>query len=399
MKRVNNLYDNIVDIKKIQNMYDRRIRINTKNKVKLERFENNYVSNIVYIKNILKNRSYIPGRYNIFIIKEPKIRLIMSQNVIDKMINHLVSKYFLVDVFEKSLIKENIATRENKGTHYGIKLLKSYINELKNKEFYVLKFDISKYFYNIDHKIVKELLKRKIKDKEVLDILFKIINTTNEDYVNEEIRRLKKHEIKKILKSDNDNKQKLIDDINSIPEYKKGKGLPIGNMSSQFLAILYLNELDHFVKEKLKAKYYIRYMDDGIILHKDKEYLKYCLKEMTKIFDRYHLKLNSKTQIISIKQGFDFLGFRYVVKNKKLILKIKNQTKKRFKRKMKSLYKLIGQGKITEKDILQIKSSYLGHLSHGDTKKLVKNTLTEVSDIECYQVKIIDKEIVYVNLG
>jgi len=84
--------------------------------------------------------------YNIFLIKEPKYRLIMSQNISDKLINHIISEYFLTDIFDKTLIKENIATRKNKGTHYGIKLLKKYLNELKNKDFYILKFDISKFF-------------------------------------------------------------------------------------------------------------------------------------------------------------------------------------------------------------------------------------------------------------
>lgn len=133
MKRIDNLYNRLVDIKEIQNIYNKRIKINTKNKLKLEKFENNYVSNMIYIKNILKDKNYIPGRYNIFLVKEPKLRLVMSQNIIDKVINHMVSEYFLVDVFENSFIEENIATRKNKGTHYGIKLLKSYLNKTIQK--------------------------------------------------------------------------------------------------------------------------------------------------------------------------------------------------------------------------------------------------------------------------
>ena len=148
MKRVNNLYDTIVDINKIQLMYDKRIKINTKNKIKLEKFENNYVSNMIHIKNILENRKYVPGKYNIFLINEPKIRLIMSQNIIDKIINHMVSEYFLVDIYDKTLINTNVATRRKKGTSYGRKKLKEYLNKMKNQDFYILKFDISKYFFN-----------------------------------------------------------------------------------------------------------------------------------------------------------------------------------------------------------------------------------------------------------
>jgi len=398
MKRVNNIYNTITDIKNIQNMYDKRVKINTKNKSKLEKFENNYVSNMTYIKNILKNKIYIPGKYNIFLIKEPKLRLIMSQNIIDKIINHLVSEYFLINVFDNSFIEENIATRKNKGTHYGIKLLKKYLNKMKDKNFYVLKFDISKYFFNLDHNIIKKIITSKIKDKDVLDILFNIIDSTNADYVNENINKIKQKEIKKL--SNNPYKSNLIEEINKLPLYKKGKGLPIGNMSSQVLAILYLNELDHFIKEKLNIKYYIRYMDDGLLIHENKDYLKYCLREIVKILDEYKLKLNNKTKIININEGFVFLGFKYYIKNNKVIMKVTNQTKRRFKRKINILYKLVDNHKIDYKQLLQVKNSYLGHLSYGNTKKLIKNTLNRyeeksITDLEVSQVEIINNLIVY----
>lgn len=393
MKRKNNFYNEIVDIKKIIEIYDKKVKLNTKNKIKLEKFENNYVSNIICIKNILEAKKYIPGNYNIFIIKEPKVRLIMSQNIIDKIINHLVSKYFLVNIFENTLINENIATRKDKGTHYGIKLLKKYINELKNDKFYILKFDISKYFYNLDHKILKQLVRRKIKDKDVLEIIDNIIDSTDKNYVNEEINLLKQKEISKIINCNDNNK--LIQDILNIPEYKTGKGLPIGNMSSQILAILYLNELDHYIKEKLNLRYYIRYMDDGIILHKDKEYLKQCLTEIKIILDKYQLKLNNKTKIISINEGFDFLGFRYFIKNNKLIMKVKNQTKRKFKRKTKNLNKLVDKGIIDEFNLIQVINSYQGHLSHGNTVNLIRKTIFKPLFLNYQEVRIINEDIIY----
>lgn len=356
MKRVGNLYNEIIDLKKINKMY-LKIKTNTKNKRKIENFENNYVSNTVYIKNILEKKNYKPGKYNIFIIREPKIRLIMSQNITDKIINHLVSQYFLVNIFEKTLINENIATRKNKGTHYGLKLLKKYLNNLKDKNFYVLKFDISKYFFNLDHQIIKDIIRKKIKDKEVLKILDNIIDSTNEEYINLEIKKQK--EINKL----------------DLPEYNKGKGLPIGNMSSQIIAIMYLNELDHYIKKNLKIKYYIRYMDDGILLHENKEYLEYCLKEIEKILNKYKLKLNNKTKIINIKNGFEFLGFKFFIKNNKVIMKVKTQTKKRFKRKIKKLNKLVDNKKIAREVLKQVQDSYIGHLKHGNTNNLIYKTI------------------------
>ena len=248
------------------------------------------------------------------------------------------------------------------------------MNKLKYEEFYILKFDISKYFFNIDHDIIKNIIRKKIKDKDVLNIIDKIIDSTDYNYVNKEINNLKNNYIKTLEKYNNSNLNNKISELKKLPLYEKGKGLPIGNMSSQFLAILYLNELDHFIKEKLKIKYYIRYMDDGILLHKDKEYLKYCLKEIEKIMEKYKLKLNSKTQITSIKQGFDFLGFKYYIKNNKVIMKVKNQTKRKFRRKMKKLYLLVNNNKISITDLNQVKASYLGHLSYGNTKKLIYNS-------------------------
>ena len=318
MKRVGNIYNNILDISIINNIYKRQVKCNTKNKRKIEVFENNYVSNICYIKEILEERKYIPGKYNIFLIKEPKYRIIMSQNIIDKLINHIVSKYFLVDIFEKSLINENVATRINKGTKEGIRLVKKYLNNIKGKEFYILKFDIEKYFYNIDHDILKEILIDKIKDKDVINILFNIIDSTDLEYVNKKIDSIKEKEKNKTSDIN------IINEINKIPYYNIGKGLPIGNMSSQFLAILYLNELDHFIKEKLNIKYYVRYMDDGLLIHESKEYLKYCLNEIEKIMSKYKLKLNKKTKIYKYNEGFEFLGFRYIIKNNKVIIKVKN---------------------------------------------------------------------------
>ncbi len=327
MKRQNNLYQKITDTGNIINMYNKKVKVTTKNKLKIEKFNDYYTINITDVENSLKTKTYEVGKYNIFLISEPKIRVIMSTNIRDKLVNHLVAKHFLIDTLEKSLINENIATRKDKGTKYGIDLTKKYLNEIKkdHKNIYFLKFDISKYFYNIDHNILKKLLKKKIKDKDALDLIFYIIDSTNEEYVNERINYLK---VKKI---DQTSDSKIKEEIGRIPVYEYGKGLPIGNMTSQFLAIYYLNELDHFIKEKLNIKYYIRYMDDGILIHHDKKYLKYCLKEIEKIITKYKLELNNKTRINHIKNGLDFLGFRFYCLNNKIVLKVRNNTKKRFK--------------------------------------------------------------------
>ncbi len=172
------------------------------------------------------------------------------------------------------------------------------------------------------------MLQKKIKDKIFLDVLFTIIDST--DYgVNDNINFLKNQEIRRVKTLNINNKEKKIKEIESIPLYNKGKGLPIGSMTSQIMAIFYLNDVAHYIKEKLHCKYYIRYMDDGVILSNDKEYLKKCLNVIRELVKEYKLTLNKKTGIINvIKDGMEFLGFRYYIWHNKVIMKVKNQTKK-----------------------------------------------------------------------
>ena len=230
MKRVNNLYKKICDIDVIMDMYDSVIRVNTKNKQKIQNFDNFYSCNIAKIKERLIKKDYVLGKYNLFLIHEPKIRIIMSQEIEDKIINHLVAKYFLVDVFDKSMSDRNCATRIGKGIHYALRLFKQDYNYYLNKykKFYILKLDISKYFYNLDHEIIKNIIRHKIKDKNALKLIDSIIDSTDEKYINEEIIRLKNNEKNKILNSNYNDKEKRLKEVEQLPLYKEGKGVCIG---------------------------------------------------------------------------------------------------------------------------------------------------------------------------
>ena len=386
MKRIDNLYNKITDIKNITDMYDKRISINTKNKIKVERFDEHYVSNIARIKEILESRKYKPYKYNIFLIREPKVRLIMAQSITDKIINHLVSKFFLVDVFEPMLIDNNIATRIGKGTHIGIKKVKECLKKNITKDLYILKYDVKKYFYNLDHAILKSLIRKKIKDKDAIEILDTIIESTDDDYINETIDIIKKKEICKINNSKSSNKDKLIKEIDAIPFCRKGKSAPIGNMSSQSFAVIYLHELDNYILEKLKPILYLRYNDDGILISDSKDYLENCLVVIRKLINKYKLELNNKTRIYHIDEGFEFLGFKYIRKNGRLVVKVKNQTKKKFNRKMKLIYKLYLSDNIDIKKIRMIEGSYLGHLKYGSTNNLVSVILKRYKKDKYYDL-------------
>lgn len=293
-------YDDIVDIDKIKEVYKDIIKT-TKHKKKITTYNLFISDNLCKVYNDLKNKTYTHKKYNIFIIHEPKERIIMSEGLYDKIVNHLVSKYILNPLLDPKFIYSNVATRKNKGNLLAYKLTIKYINSLKLKgNIYILKFDIKKYFYNIDHNILKYMLEKDIKDNDILNILFSIIDSTNNTNI-----------------------------------YKLNKGLPIGNMTSQILAIYYLNGLDHYIKEVLKEKYYIRYMDDGLILSNDKDKLKKDLILINKYLNKLDLELNNRTYITSLDRGITFLGYRYILNNKRLIIKLSKKNYYRIRKRIK----------------------------------------------------------------
>ena len=236
------IYDKYITYENILDVWN-TVRKTCKNKREVFKFSLNLQSNIMNVYNSLKNKTYVPSKYHTFMIFEPKPRLVMSQCVFDKVVNHFVAKYYLLPYLENSLMDLNVATRCGKGSAGAMKIMRKNLNEIlmwkHPKEIFCLKIDISKYFYTIDHNILMSKLERHILDKDVLDTIKKILDETNKDYINHSILHY--------------NKRYNTD----IPLYLNNKGLSIGAMTSQFLAIFYLNDLDHFIVEKLKTVIFI----------------------------------------------------------------------------------------------------------------------------------------------
>lgn len=288
MKRKNNLYPAIYNFNNIINAYNEVCK-NTRNKRKvanLKEYKTVYISRVY---NILKNRNYVVGPYNKFTIYEPKKRLIVSQNVQDKIINHLVARYILHPAILPCLLDVNVASRKDMGTKKGLYLMKKFIRDCKIQydNYYILKCDISKFFSSINHDILKDKILKRIKDKEALKIVFDIIDSYS-------------------------------------------PGLGIGSMTSQVLAIFYLNDLDHFIKNTLKIKYYVRYQDDFLLFHPSKDYLKYCLSEIKSFLDKEKLSLNNKTRIYNANDNFIFLG-RTLHGNPSKYRSVKRKLKSRYR--------------------------------------------------------------------
>ena len=309
----------IVKISDLLDIYNNEILKGVKNRKKILAFEKCKIEYLVYIKNILENGLYQGSSYNIFLVKEPKIRVVMSESIINKIINHYVAKYIIIPKLSKYLCKEITATRKGMGLTYAIKLLLSDIEKLKhfNKDIYVLKIDIKKYFYSIDHNILKSLIINDLTSEEY-NLVCKIIDSTNYDYINDKIDILEKEVNEKL------------------PRYKNGVGLSLGGQVQQFFAIFYLYKLHHYIIHDLHLKYMLSYMDDYVIFSNDLDYLKICKNKIIDFIHSYNLEINEKkTYIVNLKNGFNFLGYNFRIINNKTIINLSENARNNIKKGIK----------------------------------------------------------------
>ncbi len=306
-------------------------------------FEINLATNLTTISDSLKNGTYSIGEYYNFIVHDPKVRIIHALHYRDRVVQHCICDEVLAPTLDKKLIYDNAACRIGKGTHFAMRRLSGFLSDFYKKygsDGYFLKCDIRKFFDNIDHKILKNKLEKIFSEKKIFSLLCRIID--------------------------------------SFEKYP-GKGLPLGNQTSQWFAIYYLDGFDRLIKEKLQIRYYSRYMDDCVLIHNDKAYLQKCLEEMQNyISAELNLTFNEKTEIFPIKNGVNYLGWHfYVTENGKIIRKVKQNTKYKYKRKIHYFKEAYLKCKIDIKEIQQILSSYKSHLSFGHTYKLQKKVLED----------------------
>ena len=361
MKRVNNIYNNIVNYSNINNVFNILIK-NINNKKYLYNYIKYKNCFIIDILERLYNNNYIFSKYNIFLIKDKKYRIIMSECISDKLVNCFISYYILIP--NLSLIDSTVATRKNKGCEYAYKLFNKYIYRLDINNIYVLKIDIKKYFYIFNHNKLKSMLERKFKDRKCLNLIYQVIDSTDSSYINAEITSIVNKEMDRVNKLNISSKEKniKIKELKSIPLYKKGIGLSIGCLTNQILANFYLHDIDIYIKEKLKCKYYIRYMDDLVLLDKDKSKLNKWFKDIESKLNNIDLEINKKSNIYKLDVGVSFLGYTYKVNNNKVIIKYNKKTISKISKRLKYLKK-----HNYNKYILSL-NSYKGYFKRSNTK-------------------------------
>lgn len=279
----------------------------------------------------LKNGTYKHGGYRVFYITEPKPRKIEASYYIDRVVHRWLVDSFLDKYFIRQFIDTSYACIKKRGMHKASVDVQYAMKHCSRiwKNYYILKMDIKKYFQNIDKNILLNILKRKIKEEKLLKVVESII------YSNE-----------------------------------GEKGIPIGNYTSQIFANIYLNELDQYVKHKLKCKYYFRYMDDAVIFIQTKQEAKNMLEQIRKFLkEKLELDLNEKTQIFKSLQGVNFCGYKI----NEYRVKIRDRGKRALKNKVKILTKEIQKGNLTTKDAIKFISGHLGYIKMANTRNLEKS--------------------------
>ena len=304
----------------------------------------NLIDNIYSLHHDLKSKTYKHSSYQPFKINDPKPRDIHKAIVRDRLLHHVIYR-ILYPYFDLRFIYDSYSCRKGKGTHKAIYRFESFIRKASRnntRTCWVLKCDIRKFFANIDHQILKEILSKSLFDADILWLLGQIIDSFNSNT--------------NISHSVN-----VQYSYSAIARYEY-HGLPLGNLTSQLLVNIYMNEFDQYVKHKLKVKYYVRYADDFVILSEDGKYLEIILKQM-KEFLEDNLKLNlhpDKVSIKTIASGIDFLGWVHFPRHRVL----RTATKRRMFRNLKNNPK---------KESL---NSYLGMLWHGEGYKLEQEILS-----------------------
>ena len=334
-------YSNLISIGNLFQAWG-EFKNSKRNKRDVQLFERHLEDNLFDLYFALKSKSYKHGRYFEFYVNDPKRRHIHKAEVADRVVHHLLYKH-LYAIFDKTFIYDSYSCRLTKGTHRAVKRLAKFariVSKNHTRDIWALKLDIKKFFASVDHDILLDLIKRKVQDRNVLWLIGEVIDSFYMCH-----SRLDRESDPR-LRGD-DNKVKGADDNHNCV------GIPLGNLTSQIFANIYLNQLDQFIKHKLNIKYYLRYADDFLMVDNNKQFLLHCF-ETVKSFLKDYLKLENHPNKIFLRKlawGIDFCG--YIILPHYRLLRTRTQ---------KRITKRISKGKVSQQSL----QSYLGHCSHAN---------------------------------
>ncbi len=350
-----------------------KCRRNKRNTINALRFEYDLEENLLRLHEELESQTYTPSRSVCFVLKQPKLREIFAADFRDQVVHHVLVDY-LERIWEPLFIYNSYACRKGKGTHRAVKRLQSFMRRVScngTRRAYFMHLDIRGFFLHINKEILYQIVAERIRDEKLLWLARTVIfHDCTKNFVMKGKRNL----------------------LAKIPSHKtlftteNKRGLPIGNLASQFFSNVYLNELDQFVKHHLKARYYIRYSDDLVLLHEDKEELlgwKEAIREFLQA--RLRLTLNERREALGpISNGVDFLGYvvrpEYLLVRRRVVNRLKARLvgyERRLVRRKEDCTALMYDRTVLEK-LMATCSSYLAHLKMANTYWLKKKLLSRL---------------------
>jgi len=335
MKTWKNLYPKICSFENLL-VASRKARKGKRYRRNVYLFERDLENNLFVLQDELLSGSWRPGTYRRFYVQEAKRRLISAAPYRDRIVHHALCNV-IEPLFDRTFIYDSYACRKGKGTHAAA----DRYTEFSRIARYVLKCDISRYFDNIRHDILFGELERKIADRDVLNLCEKIIRSHGDEGL----------------------------------LWPSGRGIPIGNQTSQFFSNLYLNRFDHWIKEELRTRYFIRYVDDFVILDNSKKKLHSLIPVIEERLNTIALKLHPKKRsVFPVTEGCDFMGYRIWPHHRRL----RPSNGYRFQRKLKKMSSLYRQGRLDFESINSSIMSWIGHASHADSYGLRKAMFRKV---------------------
>lgn len=348
MKRHGNLWPQIIDFSNLHSA-SKKAQRGKRYRDNVLLFNHNLEPELLKIQNDLLAHSYQPGDYKTFEIVEPKKRMISASPYRDRVVHHALCNV-IAPIFERTFTSDSFANREGYGTH---RALRRFVADARCHR-YVLQCDIRKYFPSIDHEILKTVIRRKIKCSDTLWLIETIIDASNE--------------------------QERVDHFfpgdDLFTPTERRRGLPIGNLTSQFFANVYLNGLDHFVKEQINPPSYVRYVDDFALFSDDHSFLSEARSAIEEHLVGLRLKIHPvKSQLFETRKGASFLGFRVLPSQ----LRVKSENLRRAKRRLKRLQSQFASGEIGLAKLTDCIKSWIAHLEHGDTWRLRDEVFTRLA--------------------
>ncbi|MBI4670487.1 MAG: RNA-dependent DNA polymerase [Chloroflexi bacterium] len=349
MKTYKNLYPHICTFENLLNAFYQARRGKPKTP-ELCAFEYALEPNLFALRDELRAQTYRPGPYHNFYIHEPKKRKVSAAPFRDRVVHHALCNV-IAPIFESRFIYDSYANRVGKGTHRALTRAQTFLRQND----YCFHGDILKCFPSIDHQILLEILGRRIADAAVMKLI-RLILQSGEGILADEYEM-----------------QWFAGDDVFAP--LRPRGLPIGNLTSQFWANIYLGELDTFVKHELRCPYYLRYVDDFLIFSDDKRELHHARQEIAHFLERLRLRLHPRKQrVFPVRTGVDFLGFVSFPERRK----IRRENVKRFTQRLRRLQKAYTAGEISLVLAERSMHSWLAHAGHADSYRLRSKILAGV---------------------